>query len=669
MGIYAMAFVLWGLSVLPVAAQTTKVPAPGAEQPQERSRVVPLPHIVVTASKLEEPLSQLSNAVTVVTREEIEQRQTTDLFEQLREVPGLIFVAQGGRGGVTSLFARGGESDHNLILIDGVKVNRLGGSFSFNDLTTLGVDRIEVVRGPQSALYGSDAMSSVIQLLTPRGQGPVRATLGFRAGNPHTFEERAGISGGTNLYGYTLAVERIDTEGVLPVNNDFSNTTVASRFDLDPHDDLHLTTTVRYIDSRFHFPTSNGDIIDRRNNELDPHRYTDIRRLILGPRVVYRPTAWWRHRLQLGLTHTWWTYRDREDPDVFPHSSNLTKSRESRLSADYSSDLFLPTVYAVSPIFTLGGYVESEHLNHKYHATSSFGPSRYKRVESRNAQAFYTQLRLAWRKLLFITSGFRLDDAFRYGIHLNPRASAALVVPGPNTKLRGGYSEGLRAPSFCENFSCYSAFSRGNPHLKPEESRSWEIGLDQPLELAGLGAELSLTWFSNQYKNLIAWRSAPAPAPNFVNVERSRSRGLEAGARATLPYGLSLRGAYTYLETKILEGQDSGSYAKGGPLIRRPKHVGAVNLNYAGERLNANFHLYIKGNVSEYSFASGGGVLHDGYEQADLALSYLLFENRWGLRALTVEGRVRNLFDADYQEVVNFSSAETTFLAGFRAEF
>ena len=630
-----------------------------ADRTEDRAAPTELDTIIVTASKLEESLAQTTHAVTVLTQEEIAQRQTTDVFEQLREVPGLTLAPSGGRGGTTSLFTRGGESDHNLILIDGVKVNRAGGAFNFNDLTTLGVGRIEVVRGPQSALYGSDAMSSVIQLLTPRGQGPARASLGFRAGNPDTFEERAGVSGGTSLYGYNLAIGRVDSEGVLPINNDFSNTTIATRFDLDPHDTLQLTTTVRYIDSRFHFPTSSGDRIDRRDNKLDPRAYTDNRRLILGPRAVYQPVAWWRHNLQLGLLYDWQTYRDPQDEGI-DFGAYVSRDSQYRLSADYSSDFFLPVLHDIAPVFTLGGSVESEHFDQQ----TTYGGL----VASRNAQSFYSQLRLAWRDRLFVTSGFRVDDAFTYGTHVNPRVSAAFVLPGLQTKLRGGYSRGLKAASFYENFS-NSAFSRGDPNLKPEESKSWEIGLDQPLALAGLDASLSLTWFSSTHTNLIAYTFTEAPAPTFLNVERTRSRGLEAGARATLPYGFSVRGAYTYLETRVLDGPASGAYAKGGALIRRPKHVGSLTLHYAGARLNANFHLYLKGNVSEYSFASGGPVLHDGYERADIALSWLLFEDRWGIRALTLEGKVKNLFDADYQEVVNFSSAETTFLTGFRAEF
>ena len=664
----AVSLLVWsGSPPEPAQAQSTSMSYPASPLADEaRAPTTVLDPIVVTASKLEEPLAQVSNAVTVVTQADIAQRQTSDLFEQLREVPGLAFVQNGSRGSVTSLFSRGGESDHNLILIDGVKVNRAGGSFNFSDVTTLGVGRIEVVRGPHSALYGSSAMSSVIQLLTPRGHGPAHASLGLRTGNPDTFEERFSLSGGTASYGYNVAVGRIDSGGILPINNDYGNTTVASRFDLDPGERLHLTTTLRYIDSRFHVPTSSGDILDRQGNGLDPRATSDNRRLILGPRATYQPTPWWRHTLQLGLLSEWFTYRDPEDTGVDCRDDDaatyndcdgmgsLTINRESRLSADYSSDFFLPMTLGITPTLTIGGSVEDEHHSQKG------GPD-----VSRNAQAFYSQLRLAWRETLFVTSGFRLDDAVTYGTHISPRASAALIVPGLNTKLRGGYSQGIKAASFSQNID--TAFSRGNPELEAEESESWEIGIDQAFTLGELDARLNLSYFSTEYTNLIAYTFVPAPAPNYVNVHRARSRGLELGTSATLPYGFSVRGAYTYLETEVLDnaGNDGfGSFRQGEPLVRRPKHVGSFTLNYAGDRLNANFHLYIKGSVTER-----GGTLHDGYERADLALSYLLFEDRWGVRALALEGRVRNLFDADYQEVLYFSSAETTFMAGFRAEF
>ena len=664
-----------GSRSMPVQAQSEESGQPaGSAAPQETSSALQpqplaakLDEVVVTSTKLEEPLSQATNAVSVVTQEEIEQRQTTDVYEQLREVPGLSINQSGSRGGTTSIFSRGGESDYNLILIDGVKANEAGGAFNFSDLTTLGVNRIEVVRGSQSALYGSDAISSVIQLFTPRGQGAPRATLRFRGGKPDTFEEQFSVSGGTNLYGYNFAVERVDSEGILSRNNDYSNTTIASRFDLDPFDTLQLTTTVRYNDSRFHFPTGGaGDRFD----PLDPRQYQDRRRLILGPRVVYQPTSWWRHRLQLGLMHEWRTLRDAFDGEIIdPFGSFVSNARERRLNADYSSDFFLPPLFEILPTFTLGGYVEDEHLNQKSNSAGFVD-----RVSpSRNAQSFYSQLLLEWREMFFITSGFRLDDGSTYGTHVNPRVSAAFIIPKLKTKLRGGYTEGLKAPTFVENFGTGSAFFEGNPSLEPEQSKGWEIGFDQPIEFDDVAAELSLTYFSTEFKNMIAF--VFQDGPDFLNVQRARSRGLEVGARVFLSHGFSARGSYTYLETKVLDSGGVGgpAFLNGQELVRRPEHVGSFTLNYNyGDRFNANFHLFVKGHVTDLDFSQGftsRRVRLGGYTRADLALSYLLFENLWGIRALTLEGQAKNLFDEDYEEIFGFASAGATYLIGFRAEF
>lgn len=676
--IFFLSFFLYGLYGAPVLGQTlpeyveaqsqrsSKEQAPQAQQPPAEALSTKLNEVIVTATKLEESVSHTTHAVSVITQEEIEQRQTTDVLDQLRDVPGFNIAQTGSRGGSTTLQSRGGESDYNLVLIDGVKSNLAGGAFNFSGLATLGVNRIEIVRGSQSALYGSDAISSVVQLFTPRGQGAPRAYLRFRGGNNETFEEQVGMSGGTSFYGYNLAVERVDSEGILSKNSDYSNTTIASRFDLDPSDGLQLTATLRYHDSRFHFPTGGaGDRFD----PLDPGQFQDNRRLILGTRAVYQPISWWRHKLQLGMLYDWSTFRDSFDGDAFdPFGSFVSNTSQRRLSADYSSDFFLPPVGELLPTFTLGAYVEDEHLNQKSNAAGFID-----RVSpSRNAQSFYSQLLLGWRDMLFITSGFRLDHGSMYGTHVNPRVSAAFIIPGLHTKLRGGYSEGLKAPTFVENFGTGSSFFQGNPNLDPEQSKSWEIGAEQPIELAQLAAELSLTYFSTEYKNMIAF--VFQDGPDLLNVQRARSRGLEAGARAFLSHGFSVRGSYTYLETKALDAGMGGgtAFVSGKSLVRRPEHVGSFTLNYSRARLNANLHLFLKGHVTDLDFSqdfTSRRVRLGGYTRADLAVAYRLFENRWGIRALTVEGQAKNLFDEDYEEVFGFSSAGATVLVGFRAEF
>ena len=632
------------------------------------SAITALDDIVVTTTRTEERLSQTGQAVTVIGRDELRQRQESDVLEELRDIPGFAVVQQGSRGSTASVFVRGGESDHNLVLIDGMKANVPGGTFDFGDVSLLGVERIEVVRGPHSALYGSDAMSSVVQLFTPRGHGTPQGFLRFRGGHHNTLEEQAGFSGGTDLYGYYLAVERVDTNGTQPINSDYSNTSLAARFDLDPLDKVQIMLPVRYHDSRYHFSTGgSGDRFERRNGTLDAHQYSDRRRVQLGPRARYSPTNWWRHTLQLGYLREWRTFRDPFDANT-DFGSFVSNSSERRLSLDYASDFFLPGLWSLEPTFTIGGYVEDEHFSQKANAAGAID-----RVNpSRNAQAVYTQLLLAWQEQLFVTSGFRLDDSSVYGTHVNPRVSVAYIMPGLGTKLRGSYGEGLKAPTFIENFGTGSPFTLGNRNLAPEQSQSWEFGLEQPFSLATFATELSLTYFSTEYKNLVAF--VFAPHTNFLNVQRARSRGLELGLRAVVTDQFSVRGAYTYLETRVLDAGDSGgaSFVTGQALLRRPEHIGSLTLNYGYQRLNANLNISLKGHAADVQFKpdfSSQRVRNSGYARIDLALAYRLLENQCGLRSLTLESRVRNLLNEDYEEVFGFSTPGATVLVGLRAEF
>jgi vitamin B12 transporter len=643
-------------------------PASAASQPSssptQSLHTFSTPELIVTATKTAEPVTQTAVAADIISQDQIQQRQQTDVLQLLRDVPGLTIVQTGSRGGTTSLFTRGGESDYNLVLIDGVKVNTAGGFYDFSDLTATDIERIEIVRGPQSALYGSDAMSSVIQVFTPRGDGPLQGTLRFRGGTYNTFEEQVKLAGGTNTYGYSLAVGRIDTDGILPINNAYSNTTLASRVDWEGIPDLQLTTTLRYIDGRFHFPTgSAGDRFD----PLDPRQYQDRRRLIIGPRARHRTAPWWEQTLQLGYFEEWRTFRDPFD-DGIDFGSFVSRNTEYRLSADYTSTFFLPTVFQVVPTCTVGGYGELEHLEQQ----STFAGSVTWVDPSRNAQSFYSQLLLQWQDQLFVTVGFRLDDSSVYGTRVTPRASAASVIPHLQTKLRGGYGEGLKAPSFIENFGTGSPFVIGNPHLQPEESTSWEVGVDQPLTLTTVAAELSLTYFSADYKNLVAFVSGCTP--NFLNIPSARAKGVEVGVRTFLSEELSVGGTYTYLDTKVMDAGPSGGtlFVRGKPLLRRPENSGAFILNYMRDRLTATFAVTLKGHAVDRDFfadRSGKRVRLSGYTKADLALSYRVLESQWGMRSLTIESLVQNLFDQDYEEVFGFSTAGLNFLLGFRAEF
>lgn len=669
--------ILWTPSGVGAQESNSATSSPGEKGPtalQEKRQgkqtpTLSLGEVVVTATKIETPFEQIPAAVTVITREEIQRQQVTDALEVLRDVPGFTIVQTGSRGGTTSLFTRGGNSNFNQVLIDGVKANATGGFFDFSDLTTDDIDRIEIIRGPQSALYGSDAISSVVQFFTQRGSGPPQASLRFGGGSFGTFEEHGRVAGGTQTYGYSIALGRIDSEGILPINNSYGNTTLASRFDLTPLPQLTVTTTVRYSDGRFRFPTgSAGDRFDPR----DPHQFQDRRRLIVGPRLVYTPVPWWEQTLQLGLYREERTFRDRFDPGI-DFGGFLSQSKERRLSADYTSNFFLPPVLNLVPTLTLGGYFEDEHLDQASRFQPGGTPTLPTRIiPSRNMQAFYTQGLVQWNEQLFLVSGFRLDNSSTFGTDLNPRFSAAYILPWTKTKIRGGYATGIKAPSFIENFGTGNPSVIGNRKLQPEKSESWEVGLDQPVAIATREMLLSLTYFSADYNNLIAF--VFGATPSFLNIQRVRSRGLEMGLRADLGAGFSFLGSYTHLDTTVLDPGPTGGtlFVKGKSLLRRPDHSGAFTFNYARQRLNANFNVTIKGDSIDRDFhasPSGKRVTLGGYTKADLALSYRLWENRWGFHSFEIMGRAQNLFDENYEEVFGFSTAGANFLLGFRAEF
>ena len=630
---------------------------------------VELEPIVVTATRLETPIDRLPVSVSVIEGEEIERQQIKDAFEILRDVPGFTIVQSGSRGGATSLFVRGGESDFNQVLIDGVRVNEPGGAFDFSDLTTDGLDHIEIVRGPQSALYGSDAVTSVVQLFTRRGDGPLSARLGFAGGEFETYEGGGGISGGTERYGYSIDVGRIDTDGILDINNRYGNTSVASRFDLSPIETLDLTTTVRYNDSRFETPSQ---IAGDRFPPLDPNQVSERKRLVVGPRAVWDPFPWWRHALQLGYYHDDFAFDDPADAGV-DFGSVRNDTTQERLSADYNSSFFLPSLAGITPTVTLGGYGETESFEQDSLLLFPGFSLSERADETRNAGAFYSQVILDWQERVTLIAGFRLDQASTYGTEVNPRVGLSYRLPGTETKLRTSYGTGIKNPTFFENFG-RTEIGRGDEDLGPERSESWEVGFDQPLAVGDYRAEVSATYFSSDFEDLISF--IPQIDPNavaFFNIQEAESQGVEVGLRIETPIGIGFGGSYTFLDTEVLEAGPSGGtlFVEGEPLLRRPRHSGAFTVDYTAGRWTASFNLTVKGDSIDLDFnADPGGrrVSLDGFAKADIAVAYRLIEKQLGMESLSITAKGQNVFDDDYEEVFGFSTAGANFLIGFRAE-
>jgi vitamin B12 transporter len=622
---------------------------------------VELGPVVVTATKTEVPVKQVAASVTVITKEEIEARQATQVTDLLQDVTGLSVTQAGSRGGVVTVFPRGGNSNFNLVLIDGIKVNDAGGFFDFSDLSTENIDRIEIVRGPHSALYGSDAMGSVIQIFTKRGTGAPRAEFSFAGGNLNTFEEHFNLSGGVGRVGYSLGVGRTDTDGSLRINNDFRETTVSGRLDYAIEKALDLNLLVRFTDSLFEFPTGDaGNLF----SPLDPRQSSDHKRLLVSGKASHALATWWQQTLQVGFYRHQSAFDDPFDPGI-DFSAFHSKNEERRVSADYFWNLTAPTFLDVSTVFTAGFAFEREEFEQRAAATETDFPFSSRNEASRDNKAGYLQGQFDWRKVLFLTAGFRVDGNSTFGTEVTPRVSGAYIIPFLETKVRAGYGKGIKAPTFIQNFGDGSPFAIGNPDLKPERTRSWEVGFDQPL-LKGL-AELNATYFYNRFTDLIAFVGG---SPSFRNVQAARAKGIEVAAKVHPGFGLTVGGTYTFLETKVLDNGGIGGteLPVGAPLIRRPKHSGSLSIDHVWERLHTNLTATFVGAREDLDFRTfpAPRVTLPSYRTVDVAFTYLLLKDRLHLQELSLFGKVQNLFDEGFQQTFGFSAPRITFLLGVK---
>ncbi|MBZ0159465.1 MAG: TonB-dependent receptor [bacterium] len=627
--------------------------------------------VVVTATKTEVPVKQVAASVTVITKEEIEARQVTQVSDLLRDVPGLSVRQQSSRGSIVSVFPRGGNSNFNLVLIDGVKINDAGGFFDFSDLSTDNIERIEIVRGPHSALYGSDAMGSVIQIFTKRGKGTPRLEGSFAGGNQKTFEETLNLSGGIRQFDYSLGVGRSDTDGSLPINNHFGVTTVNGRIGFAIEKALDLSLAVRYTDSDLNFPTETGDEFDGVKLPLDPDQSSDQQRLLVSGKASHTLTPWLGQTLQLGLYRRNYALDDPLNAGI-DFSAFHSKSEERRFSLDYFWNLTTPTLLGISSLLTAGFAFEREEFDQRAAATETDFPSSSANEARRDNTAGYLQSQFDWKKQLFLTAGFRVDGNSTFGTEVTPRISVAWIVPYLGTKLRGGYGEGIKEPSFVQNFGDGSQFVVGNPDLSPERSRSWEVGLDQPV-WNGL-ADFSVTYFNNRFSDLIAFIFTPTPGcpASFCNVQKAKAEGIELAAAIRPGYGLAIGGGYTFLDTEVLNDGGVGSVAlsEGKQLLRRPRHAGTLSIDHVWRDLHTSLTATFVGDrpdiFTDPATFETRRVTAEGYTTVDLAGSYLLLKDTRHLRELTLFGKIQNLFDRNYQQVAGFSAPGITWLFGLK---
>ena len=608
-----------------------QAPAARAQQDGNAFQLDPL---IVTATRSAERLSRTTRSVTVISTEDMAAQGVQTVADALRSVPGLDVLRTGSLGATTSIFTRGSESDHTAVLVDGVKVNvLLDGKFDMADLSVDNIERIEVVRGPASTLYGSTATGGVIHIITKRGSGPLSANLNVSGGSFNTHAHRATVSGGTTWGGLSVSASRVESDGHLAFNNQYDNANVALRADLSPDERTNLDLTLRHIDSEYHFPTDGAGRVVFHN------KYQTTHETALGLRGARALLPWWNSSLQFGLHQ-----RKRHSYPEQPGEAIFVTS-EKRLSIDWQSvlDLRLGS-------FTLGvAHEDDEDTENDFRRHNTAG---------------YAQLRVKPLEPVVLVGGLRVDEHSTFGTELTYQVSAAYFLAG-GTKLRAALGTGFREPLWGELFS--TLWTVGNPDLDPERSLTWELGVEQRLWEDRL--RLEGVFFSSRFTDLIEYNSSPPEGQsNFFNVEEARAHGLEFSAAVTPLPAWTFGAVYTWLRSEVTNAGAGtfGFFAAGEPLHRRPEHKVRLFGQYRHGRFNGRIDLHHIGERADLDWSAWPAqrVDNPSYVKVDVALGYKLIETE--RRTLEVFGRVENLFDEAYEEVYGFEAPGFAAFGGIR---
>ena len=605
---------------------------------QERADTAALPEIVVTATQYPSAPDSVAATVSVIRGEDLRARGVRFVADALREIPGAQVVQSGPYGSATSLFVRGGESDYVKVLVDGVAVNQPGGSFDLGSLTTDNVERIEVLRGPGSVLYGSDAITGVVQIITRQGGGHPSATATGEGGSFGSARVEGSALGGGGWGGWSASVSRLTSDGTYDFNNEYRNNSASARLDLRPDERTQVGLSGRWYDAVYHFPT------DFIGTPVDHNQHSTDRTLALSLEGSRRLSSALDAQLLLGRSDMATKYENQPDPPPGPSDASSSRVDVDRTSAEGRLQLRLPAgVRGVA-----GTAFEREHQND---GTAD---------RDRDNWGFYAQATATPMERLQLTAGGRLDQNQRFGDFWTYRASA-LAFAAPHTRVRASVGTGFKEPSFFENFD--SPFSVGNPDLKPERTFSVEGGVDQDLLGDRLG--VGLTVFTQRFRDLIQYTflTAAPTDPNYFNVAAANASGVEATIRIRPRGPVQGSVSYTHLHTEVTDaGFDSGdaaTFVEGGRLLRRPDDAVTVRADAAlAERLRLGARLLWTGSRDDIQFAlfpdPSRRVTLPSYATLDLSTTATVLRSRGGTPGLYLTARVENLFDKDYEQAVGY---------------
>jgi vitamin B12 transporter len=614
-----------------------------AEADESAAQPVVLPLVVVSATRLPTPEDQLGSSVTVITSEDIERKQQGTLPDVLQNVPGLNVVQTGGPGGTTSVYTRGTNPNHTKVLIDGIDVgdpSSIDGSFDFSQILASDIERVEVLRGPQSGLYGSDAIGGVINIVTRKGSGPAQLRASIEGGSFGTFNQTAGVSGSVSRFSYAFDFAHFHSGDTpvtpanlvppgRPANNDsYENKTYATKFDAGITDSFDVALVTRYVDTALR--STSDDFLGPEASPTD----NDNRELFTrGTAHLVLFDGAFDQTVGIGYTDYW---RRVFDPNVTPAEASFFRGDGVKL--DWQGSIKLTP----GRVLTLGAEHQTDEINDR-------SPVQAQMTNN----AGFVQFQSNFGDRFFNAISLRYDDNDRFGSKLTWRIAPAFLIPETGTKLKGSVGTGFKAPTLDQLFDNFPQFNFfANPNLTPETSLGHDLGFEQAL--FDKRVQLGATYFRNDIKNLI---TVDDTFTSYANVGRVATYGAESFVSYSSWEKLTLRADYTYTiaENDILHQR----------LPRRPKHKASINAAWrvgVAASLSAAV-LYVGPWIDINRSGTISGLTANGYTLVNIAGSYDVGHG------VTAFARINNLLDRHHQEPIGFSRPGLGVFAGLRVAF
>lgn len=613
-----------------------------------------LPDVIVTATRTSTPTLEIASSYSIITADELKQFQHSTVLEVLKTVEGLNITQQGGRGTLSSVFVRGAKPYHTLVMIDGMEVNDPSSPNNAFDLSTLLIDnieKIEIVRGPQSTLYGGDAVAGVINIITQNGRGTKPGLSLLTEGGSNNYYKAVLSSSGQlgNKFDYSFSASQLKTDGISVASEKYGNTerdgfeSIFANAAVGYRFDESLRAVLKY---RYNFSESD---LDQSGKFGDDPNYTydsedHLTRLELhGSFFDEQMKSKIFGGLFRRITHSM-DKTDSKRPDVHSNSFN----NATRVEAGFQSSLS----FIKNNLITIGAGYEKDEAETSYRSGSEFGPFESVFPEkSATTTSAYFQNQFNGLKNLFFTFGLRYDNHDKFGSKVTYRLAPAYYVSLTGTKIKATYGTGFKAPTL---FYLYDpAF--GNIDLKPEESNGFDVGIEQ--FLFNGSSSIELTYFNTKYENMFGFDE------NFItiNINKVETSGIEASLNLRSIKNILLKVNYTYTNAK-----DKSPGVTNEKLVRVPEHTASININYNPiTELNLNGTVRFTGEREDDDFSQfpAARVTLADYLLVDFAASYEVYD------FLRVFGRVNNLFDKYYEDVLYYGSLGRTAYIGLELTY